>query len=168
MNIKVGNYFLGQNINEAPDVKEFTPMDYKINPIRRVFKNESLWYGAPVVFGNFRWDLVTIGVINNTIYKIGLNLSDLPDSVSKEIVESLTQLLRTKIGHEPQKSFGQLVWYLESSEVCLARRGLFGLNIINLIFTSTNMFKETSRTETVVLLFRHGLDYLKTIWKRVF
>jgi hypothetical protein len=168
MTIKVGNYFIGQNINEVSGVKEFTLEDYKNNPIRRVFKNESLYYGAPIVFGNCQWDMVTIGVINDKIYKIGLNLSGLSDSVSKDIVESLTKLFSTETGQEPQKSFGQIVWYLDSSEICLAKRGLFGLNIINLIFTSTNIFKEKSRTETVVLLFKHGLDYLKTIWKRVF
>lgn len=168
MEYKVGNYYLGQNVNEAEGLEEFSQGDYRNNPIRRVFGDERLYHGAPIYFGNCYWNLVTVGVIKDKIYKIGLNLSDITENESMKRVENLKQILSKEIGHEPQKSLGQLVWYLESSEICLTRRGLFGFNVINLIFTSRNIFQGKSRTETLVLFFKHVLDYIKTIWKSIF
>ena len=72
LNIKFGNFTLGQNFNEVKEkTKDISKLFFN-SGIKKVFDDEQIYNGGKISFMEYSWDII-IGVTNNIIYKIALH-----------------------------------------------------------------------------------------------
>ena len=105
---KIGNYFLTQEINSAPGLKEFSEEEYfaaETVGIKRTLEDEKMFNGLSVEFAYIPWEVTTISSTKGKIYKICLQLNITNKKSAKEVLTTVLQFINKEIGKYNEHPF---------------------------------------------------------------
>jgi hypothetical protein len=139
MIVKVGEYYLGQDLASARGLTELTPEEYAL---LRSFPG---WFNMPgekifkvpkVTFNGHLWDL-TIGALEGKIYILGLQDFGPDRAVADALVRKTLAFVRSKMGSPTEQTATPkcYVWDSSNGMVTLAERGLHGSWSVNFVLT---------------------------------
>jgi hypothetical protein len=139
MIVKVGKYYLGQDVASVRDLTELTPEEYA------VLRSFPGWFNMPgekifkvpkVTFNGHLWDL-TIGALDGKIYILGLQDFGPDRAAADALVRKTLAFVRSEMGAPTEQTATpkRYVWDSSKGMVILAERGLQGSCSVNFVLT---------------------------------
>lgn len=118
---RIHHYYLGQTIDDANDLREFTDEEYRkfeVAGAPRMLKDEKIYYGTEVEFAGFNWDTV-IGTTDGKIYKISLQTISMDNDKINYIFKHTLDHLIKQMGKYSQHKFlsKKYIWYTGDGNV---------------------------------------------------
>lgn len=149
---KIENYYLGQPINEAPDIKEYTTKEYlkfKMAGWVKMLKDERIYHGREVNFKGFSWT-VLIGTTNEKIYKIYLQIINSDEWQSEIIFKSFLPDMLEEMGRwsEQQTAPQQYIWDAPEGNFIYELIGISGKYCINIYITSSSIKEQIHKLQS--------------------
>lgn len=141
MKLKLGNYYLGQDLGEIEEeLEEISEAMYRILP--KTFKDEKIFKGREITFLNHSWHTI-IGITNKKIYKIALFcMSGEEDEI---IFNSALKYFIKEFGEPSERKYHEYsffyIWDTEWGNIVLERKGEIEGKVINIFLTSNASFK---------------------------
>jgi hypothetical protein len=139
MIVKVGEYYLGQDVSSARGLTELSPEEYA------VLRSSPGWFNMPgekilkvpkVTFNGHLWDL-TIGAIDGKICILGLQDFGSNRAAADVLVRKTISFVRSQMG-APTKQMStpkRYIWESSDGMVILAERGMKGFWSVNFVIT---------------------------------
>lgn len=152
---KIGNYVLTQEIDSAPDLKEFSEEEYVLAEaagIRRILEDEKLFNGVSVEFASIPWESTMIASTKGKIYKISLQLNSASKKSARKAINTVVQFINKEIGRYNEHPFlsDKYIWDTAEGNIILYRMREFGIHSANVFFTSNLIQEQMSKLQNVI------------------
>jgi hypothetical protein len=140
MIVKVGEYYLGQDVSSARGLTELSPEEYA------VLRSSPGWFNMPsekvfkvpkVTFNGHLWDLI-IGSLDGKIYTLGLHQDFGSDRAAADVlVRKTISFVRSQMGAPTEQTSTpkRYIWKSSDGTVILAERGMKGFWSVNFLIT---------------------------------
>jgi hypothetical protein len=135
----IQDYYLGQDINDAKDVVEYTGKEYQLfKAAPQIRKNEKMYLANNVNFAGFTWDTV-IGSTEGKIYKIAIQIMSDDNSYIRRIFMTTHQYLTDTMGKytEHRLFSNRYIWDSSKGNVLFNTVSKVGYHGVNVILTAT-------------------------------
>jgi hypothetical protein len=139
MIVRIGEYYLGQDIKSISGLVEFTHEEYT------VFQSYPGWFNLPgekifkapdVTFNRHLWYL-TVGSLNGKIYILALQYINNDRALADNVFEETLKFIKSQMGTptEQTKAPDRYVWDSTDGNVLLGKREAMGFWSINFLIT---------------------------------
>lgn len=139
---RIGDYWLNQRVEDAPDLKESSGIKRAMLMRGLLLKDEAIFDGKNMIFLNAVWE-VTIGATGGTIYKISLShFCDNKDEASI-VFDRALEYLRGNMADDREQaaSTENYTWDSGDVNVLLHLVHRIGIYSINLMITSNRLIE---------------------------
>lgn len=106
-----GKYKLDEKISDFSGLVEFSPLEYAA--IKRNFKGEKIYNATPILFLGRGWKL-TLGTVNDQIYKLYVFISLPTELEADSIVTKVIQHCKQRFGSPSQQNGSIFLWDKEN------------------------------------------------------
>lgn len=147
--LRIGNYFLGQRVEDAPSLSEFSEDQYRqfaLVGIVKQFPDEKFFKAENTKYGDLDDWQVVIGSAEGRIYKIQLLANTDNFDSARGFKKSNVKLLNTKLGKYKKHAnmFNTFIWDTYFGNVVLTLAKVESIYFITLTFTSNLISKLVS------------------------
>lgn len=115
---KIVPYFLGQDINTASDLKEFSDVEYSLferEGIFRTLDDERFFHGKKLTLIELPWDII-VSSTQGKIYKIVLQQYMIEKKASNRVFKEMLGVLTEKMGKYTEHPFFSKRYIWDTSE----------------------------------------------------
>ena len=139
--MQIGDYSLGQNVSDQPQLTEISQLEY--NALPKTFVGEKILRAPDTLFLGHLWN-IRIGAINDRIYKLSAQFESDNDNAVDTAYSKAIDFCTTQYGAPFLNKGGKVIgWDTPFGNIIVDRGSMLGSYYANFQVTSGSLVKES-------------------------
>jgi len=139
--MQIGDYSLGQNVSDQPQLTEISQLEY--NALPKTFVGEKILRAPDTLFLGHLWN-IRIGTINGRIYKLSTHFESDNDNAVDTAYSKAIDFCTTQYGAPFLNKRGKIIgWDTPFGNIIVDRGSMLGSYYANFQVTSGSLVKES-------------------------